>query len=91
MRGQDVYSIDGLLTVEEFAAKVHVSVSAVRSWRYKRKILFTRLGRRLYVPVGVVERLLAENAIPALPQSNSPPNSFRPAGQGGAQTEGARP
>ena len=83
MRGQSVYSINGLLTVEELAAKARVSVSTVRSWRYKRRISFTRLGRRLYVAVGAVERLLAANAIPALPQSNSPPNSFRPAGQGG--------
>jgi len=61
------YSLDGLLTVEEAAAKLRVAVRTVRSWRYLRKIPFTRLGRRLYVSAGVVEELLTRNAIPALP------------------------
>jgi excisionase family DNA binding protein len=83
------YTIDGLLTVEQLASKLGVAVSTIRLWRYKRRISFTRLGRRLYVAAGVVDKLLAENVIPALPASREP-NSNRPAGQGGAQTEGGR-
>jgi excisionase family DNA binding protein len=85
---EKLYSIDELLTIEQLAAKLGVAISTVRKWRYKRRIPFTRLGHRLYVAVGVVEKLLAENVIPALPAS-SPPNLNRPAGQGGDPTEGA--
>ena len=78
-------SADELLTVEDVAAKLRVSVRTVRDWRYKRRLPFTRIARRLYVPVGAVEMMLARNVIPALPATPSP----TPAGQGGAQDTGA--
>ena len=61
-----MYSIDRLLTVEQLALKLGVSVRTVRSWRYKRQIPFTKIGRRLYVGADIVEGLLDANAIPAL-------------------------
>lgn len=61
-----MYKLDNLLTIEQAAAKLHVSPRTVRSWRYQRKIPFTRLGRRLYVSADIVEGLLDVNAIPAL-------------------------
>ena len=61
------YTLENLLTIEDVAAKLRIAVKTVRSWRYKRKIPFTRIGRRLYVSGGVVEELLARNVIPALP------------------------
>ena len=67
------YDLDNLLTLEQVAAKLHVKLRTVRSWRYKRRLLpFTRVGRRLYVAAGVVEGLLARNEIPTLPASRPP-------------------
>lgn len=63
--------LDRLLTVEQLAQKLNVSISTVRSWRYRRRISFTRIGRRLYVDAGVVETLLDANVIAALPQGAS--------------------
>jgi len=61
-----MFKLDNLLTLEQAAAKLHVSVRTLRSWRYKRRIPFTRLARRLYVDAGVVEEILNSNAITAL-------------------------
>ena len=63
------YSLNDLLTLQEMASKLRVSLRTIRDWIYKRKIPFTRLGHRLYVSVGVVESLLNANAIGALENS----------------------
>ena len=76
------YSINSLLTLEQAAAKLHVSVRTIRDWKYKRRIPWTRLGRRIYVDAGVVEELLARNAVTVLASSRSP--GSKPIGQGGA-------
>lgn len=60
------FRLDDLLTVEEVAAKLKVSLKTVRSWVYLRKIPFTKIQRRVYFSVGVVEELLRRNAVPAL-------------------------
>ena len=78
------FSLDGLLTVEELAAKLRVSLKTVRSWIYIRKISHTRLGRRVYFSLDAVEEMLSRNAVAALRNSNSPDS--KPTGQGGAQT-----
>jgi excisionase family DNA binding protein len=64
------YSLNDLLTLQEMATKLRVSLRTVRDWIYKRKIPFTRLGHRLYVSVGVVETLLNANAVGALAESH---------------------
>lgn len=76
--------LDNLLTLEIAAAKLHVSVRTLRTWRYHRRIPFTRLGRRLYVDAGVIEQMLDANVITPLASSSS----GKPQGQGGVQKEG---
>lgn len=71
--------LDDLLTIEQFAEKLKISVRTVREWRYRRRIPFTRIGRRLYVPAGAVESLLARNVIEPLGGSREQ----EPRGQGG--------
>ena len=78
------YRIDELLTVEELAAKMKVSVRTIRDWIRRRRIPFTRFQRRVYFQLGVVEELLERNAVVALPSSPSPTL----AEQGGAGNEG---
>ena len=58
-------TIDHLLTVKSLAAKLDVSLKTVRSWIYLRKIPFTKVGRRVYFAVDVVEQLLSRNAVAA--------------------------
>ena len=77
--------LEQLRPVEELAKTLRVSVKTVRNWTYKRRITFTRLGRRIYIPVGVVEGILQNNAVSALdPFSPSP----KARGAGGATAEG---
>jgi hypothetical protein len=78
-------STDELLTAEDVAAKFHVAVRTDRDWRYKRRLPFTRIARRLYVPVGAVEELLARNVVEPLRNSRDQV----PAGQGGAAKRSA--
>jgi len=73
--------LDRLLTVEQAALKLHVSVKTIRSWRYKRRLPFTRVGRRIYIDAGVIEQLLEANVIEPLASTRF----NRPAGRGGAQ------
>lgn len=75
--------LDDLLTIEQFAEKLKISVRTVREWRYRRRIPFTRVGRRLYVPTGAVEALLARNVIEPLGGSQE----REPKGQGGTAEE----
>ena len=79
------YALQNLLTVPEVAAALKVKVRTVREWVYRRRIPFTRFQRRVYVDAGVVETLLAQNAVSALIASGKP--SSKPNGQGGASTE----
>ena len=78
------FNLAGLLTVEELAAKLRVSLHTVRSWKYLGKISYTKLGRRVYFSADAVEELLSRNAVAALRGSSSPVS--KPTGQGGAQT-----
>ncbi|MBE7467445.1 MAG: helix-turn-helix domain-containing protein [Planctomycetes bacterium] len=79
------YSLDSLLTLQEVAQRLKVSVRTVRSWITKRSIPFTKLHRRVYVDARIVEGLLNQNAVPAFRGGSSP--SSRPTGQGGDNQE----
>lgn len=82
--GRDVrFKLDALLTVEELAARLKVSLKTVRSWIYLRRIPFTKLGHRIYFSLDVIEELLSRNVVAAVRSSSSPDS--RPTGQGGAQ------
>lgn len=60
------FKLGELLTVDDLAEQLKVSLKTVRSWIYLRKIPFTKIGRRVYFSVGVVEDMLRRNAVPAL-------------------------
>ncbi len=60
------YKVDELLRVEDVAKKLGVSLAAVRSWNYLRKIPFTRIGRRVYFAVAVIEDMLQRNEVAPL-------------------------
>ena len=62
------YSMDDLLTLEQAAEKLHVSVRTVRGWLYKRTVPYTRLGRRNYLARTVIEEILQKNSVPPLRQ-----------------------
>lgn len=55
----------GLLNVEEFANAVGWSQATVRMKVWKREIEFVRLGRSIRFRPEMVERLIAENIVPA--------------------------
>ncbi|MBE7465520.1 MAG: helix-turn-helix domain-containing protein [Planctomycetes bacterium] len=74
-----------LRTVDELATTLRVSVKTVRNWIYTRRIPFTRLGRRIYIPLGVVEGMLRRNAVPALNPFQPSPSAL---GAGGAKAKG---
>lgn len=79
------FKLDRLLTVEELAAKLRVSLKTVRSWIYLRKIPFTKIEHRIYFSLDVIEEMLSRNAVAAI-RSGSLADS-KPTGQGGAQTQ----
>ena len=78
------FKLNDLVTVQELATKLRVSLKTIRSWIYLRKISFTRLGRRVYFSTDVVEDLLSRNAVAALRPGTSADS--KPTGQGGAHT-----
>lgn len=77
------YKLGELLTTAEFAERMRVKLRTVRSWIYKRVVPFTRMERRVYFSVTVVEEMLGRNAVPALCSGSSPDS--KPAGQGGEE------
>lgn len=76
-------SLDDLLTLDQLAEKLHISLRTAREWRYRRRLPFTRIGRRVYVPVGAVETLLARNVVEPLASNREQ----EPKGQGGEGEE----
>jgi len=78
------FKLNALLTVEELAAKLRVSLKTVRSWIYLRRITFTKFQHRIYFSLDVVESLLSRNAVAANRSGGSADS--KPTGQGGAQT-----
>lgn len=56
-----------LLSIEEAAGRLGLRPVTVRIWAAARKIARVKLGRRILIPVGEIERLIEENTIPAAP------------------------
>lgn len=54
-----------LLKVNEFAAALNVTPSAVRRWLLERKISSTRIGRLVRIPRGEASRLIETGFCPA--------------------------
>jgi excisionase family DNA binding protein len=53
------------LTVREAAEALNLKEVTIRAWLARRRIGFVRLGRAIRIPAAEIERLLAENAVPA--------------------------
>jgi excisionase family DNA binding protein len=66
------FKLGELITVEDLAAKLQVSLKTVRHWIYLRKIPFTKFGRRVYFSIGVVEHMLRQNVVPAFSRQHGP-------------------
>jgi excisionase family DNA binding protein len=66
------FKLNELITVDDLAAKLRVSLKTVRHWIYLRKIPFTKFGRRVYFSIGVVEQMLRRNAVPAFSSQHGP-------------------
>jgi len=55
-----------LLRVEEAAEYLNVKPSTIRAWLLRRKLTSVRVGQRaVRIPLEALERLVAENTIPA--------------------------
>lgn len=54
-----------MLTVAEVAGRLGMKPATIRLWIAKRKLAHVKLGRNLRIPLVEVERLIAENLIPA--------------------------
>lgn len=80
------YKLDGLLTIPELAESLRVKKRTVRDWIEKRRIPFTKFGRRVYIAVGVVEDVLRRNAVSAAPHAQTPTLVE----QGGSEQEGCK-
>jgi excisionase family DNA binding protein len=65
------YKLNELLRVEDVAEKLGISLKTVRSWIYLKKVPFTRLGRRVYFSVTVIEQMLNSNSVKPLVPSAS--------------------
>jgi predicted site-specific integrase-resolvase len=55
-----------LLPVKSFAARLGVSVWTARGWCYRGTVASVKIGTKLLVPVGEVERIITENLRPRL-------------------------
>jgi excisionase family DNA binding protein len=57
-----------LLTVQEAARYLGLTVSCLRAWILKRRIASVRLGRAVRIPYSEIERLIEEGYVPARPE-----------------------
>jgi excisionase family DNA binding protein len=58
----------GLNSIEATAARLGVRPVTIRMWAAARRIEKVKLGRRVLIPEREIERLIAENTIPRLPE-----------------------
>jgi excisionase family DNA binding protein len=56
-----------LLSVQEFAVALNITVACARRWILERKITTVKLGRLIRVPALEVERLVDSGLRPARP------------------------
>jgi excisionase family DNA binding protein len=55
-----------LLTIQNFADAIGISVWTARQYAYAGKIASVKIGKRLQVPATEVDRLIEQNMRPAL-------------------------
>jgi len=54
-----------VLPVPDFASALSLRASTVRKWLVQGRLAKVKLGRRTMIPVTEIDRLIAENLIPA--------------------------
>ncbi len=59
-----------LLSVQEFAGALNITVSCARCWVLERKVAIVKLGRLIRVPASEVERLVTTGLRPRVPRDN---------------------
>jgi len=59
-----------LLSVQEFAGALNITVSCARRWVLERKVSTVKLGRLIRVPASEVERLVTTGLRPRVPRDN---------------------
>lgn len=59
-----------LLPVKNFAARLGVSIWTARGWCYRRTVASVKIGSKLLVPVGEIDRIISENMRPRLQDSH---------------------
>jgi excisionase family DNA binding protein len=55
-----------LLGVQDFANELGVSVWTARTWAYEGRIASVKIGSRLKIPYGELDRLIQKNLRPAI-------------------------
>jgi excisionase family DNA binding protein len=67
MLGRESHSMSKLVTLNEAAQQLSVSIAAVRDWRFRRKHLdFVKVGRAVRVPQNSIDKLIERQTLPAL-------------------------
>jgi excisionase family DNA binding protein len=55
-----------LLSMEEAAKRLGLKAGTIRAWARQRRLGSVRLGSRRLIPVAELERIVAENSVPAI-------------------------
>lgn len=59
---------NSLLSITAVAQRLGLKEVTIRAWLARRRLAKVKLGRRTLIPAGEVDRLIAENLTPALPE-----------------------
>jgi excisionase family DNA binding protein len=54
-----------MLTLPQVAGELGTTVNTVRSWVYRRRIAFVKIGRSVRVSEATVQRIIERGTIPA--------------------------
>ncbi len=61
---------DKLLTADEVAEALGLTVGTIRDWTYERKLPHVKFGRRVRYRASIVDALVLASEIPAIPRSD---------------------
>jgi excisionase family DNA binding protein len=65
--GSEAEREDQLLTLEETAERLAISMPTIRAWVWRRKIEVVRIGRCVRIREKVIRDLITHNTCPAAP------------------------
>jgi len=74
---------DRLLTVQEFARAMNVTVACIRRWLLEGRVAKVKLGRLVRIPEGECQRLIAEGLCPVRQTSRTSQQARTPHTEGG--------